>query len=121
MPARVGVLSARPHRLEAQDAAFSRRKPGFESLWGQRVVTWRFMPWASDRAPSARVTMASPPSSRGLGHGPFKAVTGVRIPVGSLAPLNALARPGPLRAPAARETMALPPSERPRTAALSRL
>src|SRR6266545_2413624 len=42
MPAGVGVFAARPHRLEAQDAAFSRRKPGFESLWGQHAVDVAF-------------------------------------------------------------------------------
>ena len=31
----LGVLSARPHRPEAQDAALSRPKHGFESRWGR--------------------------------------------------------------------------------------
>jgi hypothetical protein len=29
----------RPHRLEAQDAALSRPKQGFESPWGHRTIS----------------------------------------------------------------------------------
>ncbi len=40
IPAR--PISARPHRLEAQDTALSRRRRGFESLWGRYAVFgWR--------------------------------------------------------------------------------
>src|SRR3546814_15886987 len=34
---RSSELRMGPHRLEAQDGALSRRKPGFESPWGRQV------------------------------------------------------------------------------------
>ena len=38
-----GLLARRlmgPHRLEAQDGALSRRKPGFESPWGRQLQAY---------------------------------------------------------------------------------
>jgi hypothetical protein len=39
-----------PHRLEAQDGALSRRKPGFESPWGRQLLSAQFDDCRSPRA-----------------------------------------------------------------------
>ena len=44
LPSRAGIANHHvealqsPHRPEAQDAALSRLKPGFESRWGRQII-----------------------------------------------------------------------------------